>query len=521
MKRTLRLSAALVLAGAAGLAATTAYAHGFGERYDLPLPLNYFMIGAAATVALSFVVIGLFVRQPSGGLTYPRYDLLRVGWLRPILTSGALLNACRALSVFVLGLVIVTGLLGTSRPVDNFAPVFVWIIWWVGMGYISALVGHVWMAFNPWKALFEWGERLVYGRHGRHTPLFRYPRGWDAWPALLLFLAFAWLENVYDGAADPRRLAGIGAVYSLVTLAGMVAFGKHQWLQHGEAFSVLFGFFARFSPTEVRVVPRGAGRHSRPCDTCDLGCDGPGKECVDCYACFERASSDQRQLALRPYAVGLALPQKVSQATAAFVLLALATVTFDGLTDTPAWGEVHSSVGPAFSFLGARSGAATDTLGLVLLPALFVAVYVAFSWAMKRFSGEEVPLSELARAFVFSLVPIALAYNLAHYISFIAIQGQLIVPLASDPFGFGWDIFGAADYAINVGVLNAKAVWFISIAAIVLGHILAVYVAHVIALRTMADHARALRSQYPMLVLMVFYTATSLWIIAQPIVNEA
>ena len=121
-------------------------------------------------------------------------------------------------------------------------------------------------------------------------------------------------------------------------------------------------------------------------------------------------------------------------------------------------------------------------------------------------------MAAVGKTFVFSLVPIALAYNLAHFISFLAIQGQLIIPLASD-------LFGTGDYQINIRVINAKFVWYISVAAIVLGHITSVYVAHVISVRTMASHATALRSQYPMLALMVAYTATSLWILAQPIVS--
>ncbi len=101
----------------------------------------------------------------------------------------------------------------------------------------------------------------------------------------------------------------------------------------------------------------------------------------------------------------------------------------------------------------------------------------------------------------------------------LVIQGQFIIPLVSDPFGFGWDLFGSADYRVNIGIINAKFVWFTSVAAIVLGHIIAVYIAHVISLRTVSNHSSALRGQYPMLLLMVSYTVTSLWIIAQPIVS--
>ena len=155
----------------------------------------------------------------------------------------------------------------------------------------------------------------------------------------------------------------------------------------------------------------------------------------------------------------------------------------------------------------------------MLLPVVFLVVYAAFSWFIRQLSGEKASVNQVLRGFVFSLVPIALAYNLAHFLSLLAIQGQAIIPFASDPLGLGWDLFGTIDYRINIGIVNAKFVWFMSVAAIVLGHIIAVYIAHVISLRRTPDRSSALRGQYPMLVLMVFYTATSLWIIAQPIVG--
>jgi hypothetical protein len=137
-------------------------------------------------------------------------------------------------------------------------------------------------------------------------------------------------------------------------------------------------------------------------------------------------------------------------------------------------------------------------------------------------SGRRLPVGDMARAFVYSLVPIALAYHLAHYLSFLLIQGQLIIPLASDPFGwFGWNLFGTRGYTVNIAIINARYAWFIAVAAIVMGHIIAVYLAHTIALRTLGERKPALYSQYPMLVLMVGYTMISLWVLAQPLVETA
>ena len=503
LTRTLLMVVALAIFS---LSVSPVYGHAFGQRYDLPIPLSYFLMGAAATVALSFVVIGMFVQKGRERFTYPRLNLLEVPLLGAVLSSGVAGAVVRALSVAMLLLLLLTGFLGTNRPIDNLSPTFIWIIWWVGMGYVVALLGNVWMFVNPWKITFEWYQKITGQSDQSDVQPFSYPEGLDVWPALLLFFLFAWSENVYTGAFRPYTLSVMVLLYSIITWAGMAAFGKRSWLRHGEAFTVLFGLFARFSPTEVRVTGRGV------CGRCDSECSRES-ECVDCYDCYERAGADSRELNLRPFAVGLALQQRISVGMAAFVILTLATVSFDGFQDTEAWASWRTGL------LTLTSTDVVDTLGLAIAPLLFACVYAAFCWGIKLLSGDRGDFSSLAAAFVFSLVPIALAYNIAHFITLLLIQGQLIIPLASDPFGSGRDIFGSAEYSLNLNIIGAKAVWFISLAAIVLGHVISVYLAHVVSLRLSTRVPNTLRGQIPMLALMVLYTVSSLWIIGQPIVN--
>ncbi len=516
---TTRVVAAAGIASVVLLSGGHVYAHAFGQRYDLPIPLSYFMAGAATAVALSFVVIGLFMRDGDGAYRYPRCNLLAAPLLGRLLSARLTLGLARAASVLLLLLVVATSLFGSENALENFSPTFVWIIWWVGMGYISALLGNLWMLINPWKTLFEWGEwlagraglrRSARGRAARVT-LLSYPAGWDAMPALLGFLAFVWLENVYPGSVVPRYLGALVIVYSLYTFGGMLVFGKHVWLRYGDPFAMLFGIFARFSPTEIRVVGG--------CDECELNCAAGSSDddCVDCYACFERADAAMRQFNLRPWSTGLASVGHVSWQSCAFVALALAAVTFDGLQETANWAGIQAL---GLRMLGVGGVSVMDTLGVVIMPILFLGVYLLFCAGIRSLSGERATLVEVARAYVFSLVPIALAYNMAHFLSLLLVQGQLIIPLVSDPFGFGWDIFGAAGYRIDPTVISTKFAWIVSVGAIVVGHIISVYIAHEIAVRRAANHALALRGQYPMLALMVFYTAVSLWIIAQPIVVE-
>lgn len=507
-----RLTKTVIVLSVAALAlgAVPAYAHAFGQRYDLPIPLNYFLLGAAATVALSFVVLGFFVRGAQERIYYPTLDLLRVPALGRVLTCRIAGAIVRAASVALFALLLLAGFFGTDRAIESISPVFIWIIWWVGMGYVVALLGNVWAFLNPWKITFEWFRHLAGRIRGRadepEDPPFDYPDWLDVWPALALFFLFAWAENVFTSAYQPRALATLVLLYSILTWVGMAAFGKHTWLRRGEAFAVLFGFFARFSPTEARVTDRAV------CADCYSTCRLE-LECVDCYECWERAAPQDRHLNLRPPAIGLALQERVPLATAAFVILALATVSFDGFQDTKTWADLRTAT------LSYASIDVVDTLALAAAPLTFALVYLAFAWGVKALSGDEGGVLEVARAYVFSLMPIALAYNLAHFITLLLIQGQLIIPVASDPFGFGWNIFGTAGYLVNLEIISAKAVWFTSLAAIVIGHVISVYLAHLISLRRAPSPSAAMRGQIPMLALMIIYTATSLWIIAQPIVG--
>lgn len=505
-----------IVGGALGLLAATvkpALAHGFGQRYDLPVPLWLWITGAAAAVAFSFVVIGLFVRGAPGLGGYPRGNLLR--WLvGRLLAHPAVRLLARVISVLLLVLLVVAGLFGNQDPARNLAPTVIWVLWWVGFAYVSALAGNLWAVVNPWAAVFEWAEALARRGFGRELSIgLRYPSRVGVWPAVGLYLAFAWVELVFTGRAVPRSLGSLAILYSLITWTGMLLFGRSVWLRHGDPFALAFGVLARFAPTEVRVAD------PEVCRTCPLDC-GDG-ECIDCFDCFAKAPEARREWNLRPFGVGLLRDERVSGSMVAFVVVLLSTVTFDGFTATPAWNMLESALYAALPALGDARLTVIGTLGLLAFPTAVLGVYRTVADRIASAAGTDCSHGELARAFVFTLVPIAIAYHLAHYLTYLLIQGRLIIPLVSDPFGFGWDLFGTAAYRPDIGLVGARFAWYAAVIAIVLGHIVAVYLAHLIALREFREPRVALRSQYPMLALMVSYTTVSLWILAQPIVERA
>jgi hypothetical protein len=246
-------------------------------------------------------------------------------------------------------------------------------------------------------------------------------------------------------------------------------------------FSVVFGAFARFAPTEAR-------------------------------------SGARPKLILRPFGVGLLDSPPASLSLTAFVLLLLSTVLYDGLLSTPEWSSIENGIRILLRDPGDPESVAIRTVGLVAFWLFFLGAYLGASAMMSEGVGRSRSTVDIAKGFAFTLIPIAIGYHLAHYLVFLLIQGQYILPLISDPFGSGWNLFGTAGYRVDIAIVGARFAWYAAVTAIVLGHIAAVYLAHAKALRVFASRHAVLWSQVPLTALMVIYSFVSLSILAEPIV---
>ena len=452
-----------------------AQAHVMAERYDLPLPLSFYLGGAGAVVALSFVLAAALRRGAGAGLRERHIQL-------PAPLRG-LAMGIRIAAIAIFLLLIAAGIFGNQDDWDtNILPVAVWVIGWVGIAFISALLGDVWPLLDPWVNI----ARLCGTKAARRKTSI--PDWVGVWPGCLLFSVVAWAEIVWPSNAVPARLALALVLYSAIAWAGMALWGAEEWRRRGDALALFFGLFARFAPI---AVESGAGGRAA--------------------------------IVLRPYGAGLLTKETPAVSMMVFIILVLAAVGFDGISETPFWhGIADDAMTRLYDFglvtlIGNVAAASlVKTLGLLATPILFFAVYLACSAMMAWIAGGATMAT--ARRFAPTLVPIAIAYHLAHYLSYLAIQGQAIIPLISDPLGFGWDVFGTRAYQPDPDILRARSMWIAAVTAILLGHVAAVFLGHATAIGFYRDRRIALRGQVPIMVLMVGYTMLSLWILAQPIV---
>lgn len=454
MRARARLAALLGLNLLLLAAPIPAIAHGIvGGRADLPVPLEFFLYGAGIVLVVSFVAIGVLWTKPrlQGG---PQQRVLGGSWLRPL--AGVL----RVIGLLVFVLVILAGLSGSNTISRNIAPVLVWVVFWLAMPFLGALVGNLWAPINPWRTI---GELSRIGGRERHDLLTR----WGVWPAALAFLAFTWLELVYPDPGSPRTLGVAALVYTLYIFAMMTWAGRTTGLQVGDAFTTYNRLISGISP-------------------------------------FGRTEKDQ--LVWRGWLRALPAVPQWSGLTM-FVVLMIGTVTYDGLSSTPWWRDIAAGMGFSSSepWLG--------TLALIGTVALIGAGYWQASWAAVQISGEsDRSPSDVARSFAHTLVPIGLAYAVAHYFTLVIFEGQLLLSTLSDPFALGWNLFGTANWKINYW-LPPTGIWYVQVAVIVTGHVVAVILAHDRALAEFPPD-RAFRTQYAMLAVMVGLTVLGLTILA-------
>ncbi len=457
-------------------------AHSFDERYDLPIPLGMFLIGSGLVVALSFLLIVISSKYWPINEERSSYSVLTIP---PRFAVGAffVLRAGGLLSFIA---VLLAGFWGPGNPLLNLAPNFVWITWWLGFSISISLLGNFWPLCNPWASVFDtfcWLLRSLGFKGVANNPPFIFPAYLGLYLATGFLLAWSWMEVVYPIAFVPARVASIALVWTLINLSGMYLFGKSVWLQRGDVFSLYFSMLGQFG--------------------------------LIAY-CHQR-----RGLRLRLPGEGVLLDSDLWRnvsGVAGFIIAMLAIVLFDGLHGSQAWGLFAQLL----QWLGlielSLDDYLTGTVGLISVWLFFVGLFYISCNISSRFTP--VTGVKLTNTFSTALIPIAVAYLIAHNFSSLMIQGQNIFFLVSDPFGLGWDLFGTASYRPNIGIIDAGTTWYLAVVSIVIGHVIALILNHCLAMRLVGSTRRAALITIPQTVLMIMFTMLSLIIIAEPMTTS-
>ncbi len=444
----------------ATMVAGPAFAHAADQGFVLLLPTTAYITGGTATVAATILL--LVCLRPG------QIEVI----LRPITLPlkrgrGRWCNWGQIAASLCLMLLILIGLRGPTDPQANLMPLVLWTIWWMLLFMVQALIFDVWKWVNPWPGL----HRLLAPDHKAPLTL---AKKLSIWPAVVLMAAFQGFVLADAAPNDPGRLASFALGYWGFTVLGMTLFGRKSWLGQVECFSVLFALIGT-----IRSV-RGAA----------FGVPG--------WQVFHG--------------------NKFDLSHAAFVIIILASGSFDGLYETFWWLD-QLGVNP-LEYPGRTALIWPTTLGLYTSMLLLTSIFALAVYLGMVLVHETVSFKISFIRFSITLLPIAIGYHFAHYFVTFLVQIQVVVATLADPFALGWNLFGLGSRPVRVGFLTipgtVKTIWLTQAGVVVLSHVLAVILCHRTAEALCTSRRDILLLQLGLSILMIFYTIFGLWLLSSP-----
>jgi polyferredoxin len=453
-----------------------------------------------------------------------RYELTRIAPLKRLVKSRGFQFALILPSLFGFVLVILTGLFGTRVGNANFSIIFVWIVWWAALIMLLIPLGaRAWCAMCPIPAPGEWLQRRALIGKGIEKPLAFATKHWpkrfkNIWLQNAAFLGVALFSAII--LTRPSATALVLLVFIGVAMALHLVYGKRVFCRYVCPVGGFVGLYAMVAPLEIRVKdPQVCRTHKeKEClrgSATAYGCpwlEYPGTMvrntyCGMCTECLKACPKDNIGINLRPFGQDLLVAdhRRLDEAYKAFIMLTCAGVysavmmgPWGWLKDWANLGSVPGFVVYATLFLAAN---------LLVVPGLF---YLA-AWAGRRLAGLRrggpalPPTEQLVVHFAYALVPMGLAAWIAFSLAFVLVNGSYAVPLLSDPFGWGWNLFGTAGYPWTPYV--PEILPFLQAPVLLAGLAVAITYAHKIARQVIPGRAAAFRATLPVA---VFLTGATL-----------
>lgn len=512
------------------------------------IPNEVFFAASGFILLLSFVV---FERRSSVDerrrRPHPwRFELTRFAPLARAMKSRWFQPAVQLPVVVVFLAVIVIGLIGSQEPGRNIAPLLTWNIWWIGLIFAVAFLGNAWCFACPWTAIPDWIMRRSFtSTKAIRTWGRRYPKAktW-MWPAIVLFAFVTWLEIIFDAANRPWLTSVLALGMVALSWILLVLYERKAMCRYVCFVGRVSGQYAMVGTLELRRRDDETCRkcttkdcyHGRegvglPCPTHEfMGAMNENQYCTLCTECVKSCPHDNIALNVRSPGADVLHPHRARSDEAYMALLIFIISAFHGAAMIPLWMEWEQSIRTWFidvqqswwgtevlGFSGTHGGMLTFTLmmlGCIVVPGL---LYWLLCWAMRMFSGRRDPSTrKLFIKLSYTLLPIALAYHLAHNATHIFYEWSKLRRLVSDPLGWGHDLFGTARAPLSA-LLSPESIWYVQVALVVLGHVLGILVAQRELVRLYGgERGATFRAHLVMMVGMIAMSLLSLWLLAQP-----
>ena len=455
---------------------SVSFSHGLNVRYELPIPLYIYLISSAFIIFVTLLFSKYFLNKYiEASKNIAERHLYNNKWIG-------------SLGFTVILFLIYAGYYGDQGPLNNIINVLIWVWFWVGFAYLSIFSGRFWPKVNPWFSPFSFIIRSLY-QFKWIKKIRRKSIREISILGIILLIIFVWFAIVYPGREVPKNLSLFLIIYSFITFLGMLIYGRVRWFAYAEIFSIYFGMLGRIG-------------------------------------IFSPYYKNKKYNIRMPFS-GI-LMGKGSIYSAIFIIIAVASISFDGVLETKFWYDFKVSLISNFFFIPilklllswfGNLEIILDSLGIIFMP-IVLALFFSLSCVKGlKYFKQDYTIKKLIIIFAPSLIPIAAAYHVAHYFSFLLIAGQLAFPLLSDPLNLGWDLFGTENYKVNPYVINAKIGWSVILFSVIVGHMGSIVISQKIAYTLVVNKKNAIKAHLPLSFFMILYTIFSLWILSEPIVH--
>jgi len=468
-----------------------------------------------------------------------RYTLTRLPGLGALVRyatrhPGPLL-VLKVFSVALFLLVIVAGLAGSPIPERNIATALTWNLWWTGLIVSVFFLGSAWCAVCPWDTLADW---LVKHRLWRRAPAerslnLRVPiQLRNILPALLLFIGLTWLELGVGVTTNPYATASIALLMLVLATVSLALFERKAFCRYFCPVGRTIGFYAQLAPVELRPISTDVcstcttldcyhgNADIEPCPThLVMGRISQNTYCTSCGHCAQSCPHENIAWRLRPPGTEASQDARPHWDEAWFMLGLLALTLFHGLTMMPFWESwmtgLARRIGDSGQLLWSFS------IGLTVSLVVPIGVYALAVWLTQRLVRVSLPFSRLFARLAFVAVPLAFAYHLAHNLNHLVRENDGLAALFTNPLGNGaLPLSMAEKHARHLHLLIPQDMLFaLQAGLMMLGFYLAVEVIRRRSMGLTVNQGAASRLRLlPLLAFTLLIHATSLWLLAQPMI---
>ncbi len=461
-------------------------------------------------------------------------DLMEIGWFKQLVKWRGLQFTLQAIGLAFFGVIVYAGLFGTPVGGENVGSTFTWLIWWTLIPVTMLVAARGWCLVCPWIAPGEWLQRLAFWWKGNRTlslnlKVPKFMRNFGL--MLVLFLILHWADSTFHLALRPETTVYLAlGMFALAVVISLV-FEKRSFCRYFCPIAAIVAPYSLVAPIELR------SRDSEVCRSCKTRDCIKGNEkgyacpqmifpyaidrnthCVLCTECAKTCPHDNISINIRrPFqdifkeGLGFLRTKDITLSLSVIAIVLLGIIPFHNLEMTTAYTSFELSVANGLGlpemFL--------RTAAFLMMGAIFVAIFWAVSSVSRRMAGSsQYGTKHVFIWFALAFIPLAISLHLAHNYFHLLEEGVVIIPNLSDPFGFGWNLFGTA--GTSVTILPSNVISILQFLTIGFGLLASGYALYRLPLNMFKVRAQAFRSMVPMVVLLIGLAVFYGWVLTIP-----